>query len=685
MKIPFRSKEVSWLAFNARVLQEGADPEVPLLERIRFLGIYSSNLDEFFRVRVATLKRLTLLGDHWKELSIPDPHATLREVNAMVAKQARDFNVAYERALADLEANGIQIVNETEVPGDLTGWLTDYFRSQVSSYLMPIMLKASEDLPRLKDHPMYLAIRLSRKGRPARPAHALLEIPGDLPRFVVLPKSGRRQLVMFIDDIIRFGLREIFGHLPYDVYESYAIKFTRDSEIQFEDDFTESFYVKMSEGLKAREEGLPVRANYDAAFPKPFLNLVLRKLKLAKSDTTYPGARYHNRKDLISFPRLGRDDLLYPQSAPVLNQGLKSREKLGFFNILRRQDVLLHFPYHPFRRYIELLREASIDPLVQEISMTQYRLAKKSFVARALMAAAQNGKKVTVLVEPTARFDEKANIGWADAYRAAGVRVVLGVPGLKVHAKLLLIRRREHGTDRFYSALGTGNFNEDSASVFADHLLLTSQPEISRDVAAIFRFFEHTYLRPELKHLKCAPFDLRVFLREKIQREIDLVREGKEGRLSLKVNNLSDVETIERLYEAARAGVKIRMIARSMFSLITGPDSPGADIDAIGIVDRYLEHSRILIFHNDGKPEVYLSSADFLPRNFDSRVETIFPVLDAALREQLIRYFEIQWSDNVKARLLDRDLSNGYRPRPRKREDQVRSQYVIEDYLRSLT
>lgn len=682
MKIPFRSKETSWLSFNARVLQEGANPDVPLLERIKFLGIYSSNMDEFFRVRVATLKRLTMLGDYWKELRIPDPNVTFREVNAMVARQAKDFNEAYTRALSDLEANGIRLINEQQVPANLREWLIDYFRNEVSPYLMPIMVKASEDLPRLKDYPMYLAIRLSKKTGRGRPGHAFLEIPGDLPRFVKLPPRDDTRLVMYLDDIIRFGLRDLFGHLPYDTYDSYAIKFTRDAEIQFDDDFTESFYVKMAEGLKAREEGLPVRANYDAAFPKPFLGLVLRKLKLAKSDTLYPGARYHNRKDLISFPQFGRDDLRYPKSAPVLNPALKNREKLGFFTILRKQDVLLHFPYHLFRRYIELLREASIDPLVQEIWMTQYRLAKKSFVARALMAAAQNGKKVTVMVEPSARFDEKANMGWADAYRAAGVRVVLGVPGLKVHAKLLLIRRREHGADRFYSVLGTGNFNEDSASVFADHLLMTSHPEIGEDVAAIFRFFEHTYLRPVLKHLKAAPFDLRNFLREKIQREIDLAKAGRPGQLSLKLNNLSDVETIDLLYQASQAGVIIRMIARSMFSLITGPGSPGEAIEAIGIVDRYLEHSRVLIFHNDGKPEVYLSSADFLPRNFDTRVETIFPVLDPKLRTQLIRYFEIQWSDNVKARVLDKGLTNQFRPRPASGE--VRSQYAIEEYLRSL-
>lgn len=685
MKIPFRSKETSWLAFNARVLQEAADPSVPLLERVKFLGIYSSNMDEFFRVRVATLKRLVMLGNHWRELNIPDPAQTLREVTAMVADQAREFNSAYQRAFADLEAEGIRLVADHEVPASLRGWLSDYFRSEVSPRLMPIMLKASAALPHLKDKPMYLAIRLSKKDNPrARPAHAILEIPGEMPRFVVLPRSGKKRLVMYLDDIIRFGLGDLFGHLAYDSWESYAIKFTRDAEIEFDDDFTESFYEKLTEGLKAREEGLPVRANYDAAFPKPFLNLVLRKLNLAKTDTIYPGARYHNRKDLMSFPSLDREDLLCARRPPVLNRALKNREKQGFFNILRKQDVLLHFPYHMFRRYIELLREASIDPLVQEIAMTQYRLARHSFVARALVAAAHNGKKVTVMVEPTARFDEKANIAWANTYRAAGIRVVLGVPGLKVHAKLLLIRRREHGADRIYSALGTGNFNEDTSSVFADHLLLTSHEEIGRDVAEIFRFFEHSYRRPRLTRLKAAPFDLRKFLRERIQREIDLAASGEGGKLSIKVNNISDLETMELLYQAAAAGVELRLIVRSMFSLVPDPEGPGAGIEAIGIVDRYLEHSRFLIFHNAGRPEVYLSSADFLPRNFDTRVETMFPVLDPKLRDQLIQYFEIQWKDNRKARILDKDLANRYRE-PAPGDEEIRSQEEIEKYLRSLS
>ena len=681
--IPFRSKEVSWLSFNARVLQEGADPTVPLHERIKVLGIYSNNLDEFFRVRVATLRRLTLLGDRWKELNIPDPNETLKEVRSVVAQQAVDFNKAYRAALEDYEKIGVKIVNDNHVPAKLKKWVKDYFRAEVSPHLMPIMLKSAAALPRLKDYPMYLAVRLSKKAGQGRPAHALLEIPNNLPRFVVLPKSGKIQLVMYLDDIIRFGLKDVFGHLAYDEYESYAIKFTRDAEIEFDDDFTESFYEKLTEGLKAREVGLPVRANYDAEFPKPFLNLVLKKLNLNRTESVYAGARYHNRKDLMGFPKLGGPGVSNPKPVPIINKALRKSERNGFFSVLRKQDLLLHFPYQPFRHFIEFLREASIDPFVQAISVTQYRLARNSCVAKALMAAARNGKRVTVLVEPQARFDEKANIRWANEYRDAGVRVILGIPGLKVHSKLLLIARKEQGRLRRYTGLGTGNFNEDTATIFADHLLLTANPELGKDAAAVFSFFKRTYKPPKLKHLFMAPFQLRRFLREKVGREIENAKAGNEAMLSLKVNNLSDAETVKLLYKASAAGVRIRLIARSMFSLVTGDEGPGKDIEAIGIVDKYLEHSRLLIFHNEGKPEVYLTSADFLPRNFDSRVETAFPVLDPKLAGQLIQYFEIQWQDNCKARILDPDLTNTYVKR-RKKSPGVRSQEEIEKYLRGL-
>ena len=683
MEIPFRAKEVSWLSFNSRVLQEGANPDVPLLERIKFLGIYSSNLDEFFRVRVATLKRLATLGDRYKELNIPNPKETLREVRHVIADDAKRFNQAYNRALKDLESNGIRVVSNRQVPAVLKDWLKDYFTNKVRPHLMPVMLKSTTALPRLKDFPMYLAVRMSRRSGKGRPAHALLEIPADLDRFVVLPeKKGKPRMVMYLDDIIRFGLPDIFGALHYDNFESYAIKFTRDSEMEFDDDFTESVYDRMAEGIRSRETGAPVRANYDETIPAPFLTLLLRKLGLIRSDTNYAGSRYHNRKDLIGFPTLGRSDLLYPKSPLIDHKRLQKKDSKGFFNILRKRDVLLHFPYHDFDNFIDLLREASIDPYVQSIQFTQYRVAKRSCVAKALMSAARNGKQVTALVEPQARFDEQANIAWANQYQSTGIRIILGVPGLKVHSKLCLITRRERGKLRYYTCLGTGNFNEDTAGIFADHLLLTSDAEIGEDAAKIFQFFEKLHQPHKLKHLIAAPIGMRDFVRDKIHREIRLAEQGKPATLDLKVNNLSDLETISLIYEAAEAGVIIRIIARGMFSLISGQKGRiGENIQAIGIVDRYLEHSRMFIFGNDGDPEVYLSSADFLPRNFDSRIETIFPLNDKKLRKQIIDYFEIQWSDNVKARILDDDLSNDYRTRGHN-VPQVRAQGSIEEYLR---
>lgn len=678
METEFRSKETSWLSFNARVLQEAADPSVPLLERIKFLGIYSSNLDEFFRVRVATLKRLASLGDDWKDLDIPDPHITLKGIRFLVSKQAEDFNIAYAKVKADLESKGIRLINEKDVPSSLKPYMRDYFRRKVSPHIFPIILKATAKLPKLKDLPMYLAVKASKSNGMGRPMHALIEIPQHLPRFIPLPMVGDKQLVMYLDDIIRFGLDDIFLTFPYDHFESYAIKFTRDSELAFDDDFTESFYEKLADSLKAREEGLPVRANFDETFPKPFLNLILRKLNLARSDSLYPGARYHNRRDLLSFPDFGKTGLNYDKSEPVPVKALLTKQG-GMFAAIRKEDFLINIPYQPFRHLITLLQEASLDPLVQSISMTQYRLAKGSCIARALQAAARNGKSVFVLVEPQARFDEEANIKWAGRYRDAGVQVQLGVQGLKVHSKLIHIVRRESGRDRSYTVLGTGNFNEDTAGIFADHLLMTYNQEIGEDAAEIFRFFRQSYQKPRLKHLNIAPFDLRRFLRSRIEKEIENHLAGLPSGISVKVNNFSDTETNELIHRASNAGVPVRMIVRSMFSLVIEED---CNIEAISIVDKYLEHSRMIIFENGGDSAAFLSSADFMPRNFDTRVETIFPVYDKKLKQQLVDYFNIQWSDTTKARILDRNLENRYRE-PEKGKT-ARAQFDIESYLRGV-
>jgi polyphosphate kinase len=677
--IPFRSKELSWLSFNARVLQEASNPEVPLLERIKFLGIYSSNMDEFFRVRVATLKRLVLLNSHWKELNIPDPKETLFKVNRMVAKMAAEFDLAYRAVLDDLAREGVILINETAVPEELKSHVSHYFQTEVKPYVLPIMLKQSAKLPNLNDMPMYLAIRLSKTNE-GRPAYALIQIPSELPRFFVLPKVGDKQLVMFLDDVIRFGLPLVFAALPYDVIESYAIKFTRDAELEVDDDFTESFYEKMSDGLKAREVGDPVRANYDKHFPPRFLQLILQKLGLANSESLYPGSRYHNRRDLLKFPNLGGASWVYEKTPPIKHPLFKKNLNYGMFAAIRKSDVLLHIPYHSFGHFIDFIHEAAIDPYVQSIQMTQYRLAKSSQVAAALQSAAMNGKEVSVVVEPQARFDESANIRWASLYRDSGVKVILGVTGLKVHAKMLLVTRKEGRETKYYAVLGTGNFNEDTASIFADHLLFTHDQEIGADVAAIFEFFRRSYRPAKLTHLIAAPLMLREFLEERVAREIKNHQQGKPAGLSFKVNNLSDYETAKLLYRAAAAGVRIRIIARGMYSLQPTSNGTGLGIQAIGIVDKYLEHSRILIFENNGDTEVFLSSADFLPRNFDTRVETVFPVLSKKLARQLIRYFELQWSDNTKARILDADLSNQFRTRA-ENEPKIRAQFQIPEIL----
>ncbi|MES2709802.1 MAG: polyphosphate kinase 1 [Verrucomicrobiota bacterium] len=655
---PFRSKEVSWLSFNSRVLQEADDPTVPLLERLKFLGIYSSNLDEFFRVRIASLRRLVLVGKDYRKLHIPDPKLTLREARTIIKRDAALFDRIYHDILAGFAREGLCLIDHTQVPKALKPWLTEYFYAKVRPRIMPIMIRSYSQLGSLRDQPMYLAVEMGKAGKvgtKGRTAHALIEIPtAELPRFVTLPQHKGKTLVMYLDDIIRYGLPSIFTGLPYDKFDAFAIKFTRDAEMGFEDDVTESLYDKIAEGLRSRQTGQAVRMNYDSRIPLSFLKLIVAKLKLAHDDTLMPGFQYHNRKDLVKFPAPA--SLGYPPDVPLPHPNL-SGKRGSFFRVLQDGDLMLHLPYHSFAHFLDFLREASLDPLVQSIHLTQYRLAGQSCVARALMNAAQNGKDVTVLIEPQARFDEKNNIEWANRYQNAGVKVILGVPGLKVHAKMCLVTRHEGGTDRYYSAIGTGNFNEETSRFYTDHLLLTAHAGLGADILEAFRFFQSNWQAPRLSHLVAAPISLRTNIKFLIQNEIAHAKQGKEAGIFLKLNNLADPGITALLYEASKAGVQIRLIVRSMFSVITG-DAVSKNISAIGIVDRYLEHSRILYFANAGSPKYFLSSADFLPRNFDSRFEVICPIYDPLLQKQLQRCLDIQWADNTKARVLDKKLAN---------------------------
>ncbi|MFT5466844.1 MAG: polyphosphate kinase [Verrucomicrobiales bacterium] len=684
--IPFRSKEVSWLSFNNRVLQEAQSEDVPVLERLKFLGIYSSNLDEFFRVRVATLRRIISLELPHEEIGIPDPKKTLRQVNKILKSESEEFNTAYAKILEKLRTEGIRLIRPKEAPKKLIGPLNEYFETEVLPRLMPVMVRADSVLRGLQDNPMYLAVELSKKKGGGWPAHALIEIPSEQPRFHVMPKSDKEQLVMYLDDVIRFGLPKVFGSTSYLSYDSYAVKFTRDAEIALDDDFTESFYEQLSSGIQAREVGQPVRVNYDQEMPPRFLDRVMKALDFSADDSQFPGARYHNRKDLMKFPTLGRHDLLHEPMKPIPHPRIGKLRREDLFSVINAGDLLLYFPYHSFHRFLDLLRQASMDPKVRSIKVTQYRLARSSNVARVLISAVRNGKEVTVLVEPTARFDEEANIAWAARYRKAGVNVILGVHGLKVHAKLCLISRLEKGVLRHYSCLGTGNFNEDTAKVYTDHMLMTANQEIGEDVEQIFRFFVKNYEVPKLKHLICAPFSLRAELFKMIDREIEFAEKGERAEIRIKINNLSDVETVRRLYAAAEAGVEIRMIVRGMFSFVAGGGKKAAKVEAVGIVDKFLEHTRILAFHNGGEPRYFLSSADFLPRNFESRCEILCPVFDPELQAELDQLLEIQWADNVKARVLDPGLSNQVRHAngdgESGSEKPVRSQIEFEKRLR---
>ena len=622
--IPFRSKEVSWLSFNSRVLQEAQSADVPLLERLKFLGIYSSNLDEFFRVRVATLRRIIALKLPHEDLGIPDPRKTLRQVNKILKGETEVFNANYADVFKRLEAEGIRLITDPdEAPKRAIGHLNEFFESEVLPRLMPIMVSADSELGGLQDNPMYLAVELSGKKGGGWPAHSLIEIPSDLPRFYEVPKTGKEQLVMYLDDVIRFGLPKVFDSTAYTKFDSYALKFTRDAEIEMDSDFTESFYEQIAEGLKTRQAGQPVRVNFDQAMPGRFLERVLKALEFSAADSQFPGARYHNRKDLIKFPTFGRSDLLNEPTKPVPHPTLGHRRSANILKTIAEKDQLLYFPYHSFDRFLDLLRQASVDPDVKRIKMTQYRLAKRSCVARALVSAVRNGKEVTVLVEPTARFDEEANIAWAAEYRSAGINVILGVPGLKVHAKLCLITRLEKGKLRHYSCVGTGNFNEDTARLYTDHMLMTGDRGIGRDIERVFRFFARNYQIPNLKHLICAPFSLREHVFSLIEREIEFAEKGEKAEIWLKINNLSDVETVRRLYAAADAGVKLRLIVRGMFSFVPGTRQQSDNAEAVGIVDKFLEHTRVLVFHNGGDRRYFLSSADFLARNFDSRCEAV--------------------------------------------------------------
>jgi len=670
-------KEISWLAFNERVLQEAENKDIPLIERFKFMGIYSNNLDEYFRVRVATLRRISMFGPKSKNILGYNPKATLKKIHETVLVQNTKFEKNYTKLLKELESHKIFIINEKQLTQEQSEFVQKYFIKEVRTRLMPYLIEKDSALPNLTDDAIYLAVYLVKK-ETQKKRYALLEIPTDiLPRFIVLPDKSEEKYIIFLDDIIRFGLKDIFFIFDFDEISAYTIKLTKDAELEITDDISESYIDKISRSLEQRKKGSPVRFIYDRCIPPDLLKIITHKLNFGPDDVVIPSNRYHNFKDFMKFPKLGHKKFYYENLIPIPHRDLQHGKSI--LSAIKKRDIMLFFPYHPFDQFIDLLREASIDPYVTSIQITLYRLARNSSVINALLNAVRNGKKVTTVVELQARFDEEANILWGNKLLAEGVKVIYGVPGLKVHSKLCLITRVKNDVTERYAAVGTGNFNEDTARVYTDHLLLTVNKKITNEVYKAFNFFSVNYKKDNFYHLVLSPFFLRNKIISLIENEIKNAKEGKKAYIYLKLNNLTDTEIITYLYEASNAGVKIRLIIRGMLSLVPGIKKTSENIKAIGIVDRFLEHSRFMIFANGGVEQIYISSADLMPRNLDHRIEVTCPVFDKNIRAEIKEIFNIQWSDNVKARIFNDTQSNEF---VKAGKEKIQSQLEVYNYVK---
>lgn len=668
------------MSFNERVLQEAENKDVPLIERFKFLGIYSNNLDEYFRVRVATLKRLSKLDLKSRDLLGYPPKTTLKKIQEIVLLQNTKFEKIYKSLIHELAKQNIHFIDEKQLNQEQSEFVRSYFHSEVRTRLMPYLIEKDTEMPNLTDDAIYLAIILNKK-QSGKKKYALVEIPANiLPRFIVLPETEEGRFIIYLDDIIRFGLKDIFFIFDFDEFSAYTIKLTKDAELEITDDISESYIEKISRSLNQRKWGSPVRFVYDRDIPEDLLKILTRKFEFGPDDVIIPADRYHNLKDLIKIPYLGKSKFYYDPLVSLPHKDIIPGKSI--LSAMKKKDIMLFFPYHPFDYLIDLLREASIDPYVTSIQITLYRLARNSSVVNALLNAVRNGKSVTTVVELQARFDEEANILWGNKLMEAGVKVIYGVPGLKVHAKLLLITRVVNNiTTQRYAAVGTGNFNEDTAKIYTDHLLLTTNIKITNEVFKVFNFFNANYKKDNFYHLILSPFSLRNKITLLIDNEIKNARNGSKAYIYLKLNNLTDYEIIDKLYEASLAGVNVKLIIRGMMSLITGKKDTSDNIKGIGIVDRFLEHTRFMIFCNGGHEECYITSADLMTRNVDRRIEVTCPVFDRTIKNELKEIFQIQWNDNVKARKLDANLSNKFIKQGKKA---YRSQVEVFNYLKKI-
>ncbi|MCK9403149.1 MAG: polyphosphate kinase 1 [Chitinophagaceae bacterium] len=676
-------RDISWLSFNARVLQEANDPTVPLKERIRFLGIFSNNSDEFFRVRVATLKRMLEFAEKRKKLNMhmeEAPQTILDQIQTIVLQQQNEFNRIWTGILKELKKENIHLVDEKHLTKEQQLFVKKYFDEEVRSNIIPLMIESLPQLPYLRDKSIYLGVVMRKKKSAYQQKYSLIEVPAKaVGRFILLPSKPHEKQIILLEDVIRFNLPHIFSYFEYDQFDSHVFKVTKDAELDIDNDVSTTFVEKIEKGLKNRRKGKPVRFVYDKEMDAGLLEYLIRRLSLNRKSNIIPGGRIHNFRHFMDFP-----DVFNAKStrrAAFTHAALQTSMRVT--DVIVKQDVMLHFPYHSFNAVIDLLREAAMDPDVTSIKITAYRLASHSKVINALINAARNGKEVVVMLELKARFDEEANLEWKKILEEEGVTVLLGIPKMKIHAKLCIIKKRQGNKTIQYGFVSTGNLNEKTATIYGDHCLLTSNRNVMADINRIFHYLGNW--KTGIRHLQLCktllvcPLNMRRVFLTMIDREIRHAKAGKKAGIILKVNSISDALLIHKLNEAARAGVEIRMVVRGIFCALTDPKKTKGKVSAISIVDEYLEHARVIIFHNLGKEKIFISSADWMVRNLDHRIEAAVPINDPAICAELKDIIHIQLRDNVKARILDNELTNIYVPSAGKKR--VRSQIETYHYL----
>ena len=640
-------RDLSWMYFNRRILQEATRPEVPLLERLTFLGIYSNNLDEFFRVRMATLSRIAECEDKTLRAASEQAKGLIKQINKLNNRYAKEYEKAIDDVNEQLRREHIFVLDETELDETQQQFISQLYRQKLNGFVSPVWLSAVKRLTDEADDNIYLAIKLHNQRKAVD--YALITLPvAQCGRFVRLPDRDGQSYLMYLDDVVRYCLPIAFSGMGFRSFEAYAFKFTKDAEMEFDNDLRNGMLQKISKGVKSRKKGDALRVIYDAAMPKDLLKRVMNKLNLDKLDTVLAGGRYHNHKDLMSFPDCGRTDLKYPVWTPLVKPELEQSQSL--LHLIQQGDRFIHVPYHSFDYYIRVLQEAALSKEVKSIKTTLYRLARESKVVKALICAARNGKKVTVVIELLARFDEASNIDWSKKMQEAGIHVIFGVEGLKVHSKITHIGLKKGGN---IACIGTGNFHEGNARMYTDVLLMTAARNLVQDVARVFDFIEKPYQPVRFKELLVSPNEMKQKFVRLINEEIKNKQSGKPAYIRIKVNHITDPVMVGKLYEAAAAGVPVDLVVRGNCSLMPERAGVGDTMHINGIIDRYLEHARIYLFAAGGVEKCFVGSADWMPRNLDNRVEVITPVYDPAIQAELRRIVDYGLRDTCQGHRVD--------------------------------